>query len=147
MTAPRPYLTFSLRTFFVLLTIGCVWLAILAERAREQRETVKAIEALGGYVIYDWELRHLSAVANKGSGQSAEPKPAGPAWLRQLLGDDYFQVVKMAGFNHAKDADISKAIPQLQRFHGLEVVDIPFSETSANKLRAALPKCDVRLEY
>ncbi len=47
MKPTRRYLTFSLRTFFFVLTAFAVWLGVIAERAREQREAVRAIGALG----------------------------------------------------------------------------------------------------
>jgi hypothetical protein len=49
----RRWLQFSLRTAFVGLTVFAVWLGVIVNRAREQREAVKAIEALGGWVTYD----------------------------------------------------------------------------------------------
>ena len=55
----RRWLQFSLRSFFVLLTVGCLWLGWkverTSERTRQQREAVKAIEALTGRVQYDWQ--------------------------------------------------------------------------------------------
>ena len=55
-TTPKPcrrWLQVSLRTMMVLmLTFGCGfgWFAYKIKRAREQREVVKAIEKLGGYI-------------------------------------------------------------------------------------------------
>jgi hypothetical protein len=48
MKPRRRYLTFSLRTLFVLTTAFAIWLGVVVNRAREQREAIKAIEALGG---------------------------------------------------------------------------------------------------
>lgn len=52
MTRPRRYLTFSLRTLFVVLTVLGIWLGVIANRAREQREAVRAIEKAGGFIAY-----------------------------------------------------------------------------------------------
>lgn len=41
----RRYLTFSLRSLFVLTTALAIWLGVVINGAREQREAVKAIEA------------------------------------------------------------------------------------------------------
>lgn len=51
MLARRPF-AFSLRTFFILLTAFAIGLAFVANRAREQREAVAAIENAGGVVAY-----------------------------------------------------------------------------------------------
>src|SRR6185437_11305871 len=84
--SPRRYLTFSLRTLFVLTTVFAVWLGVVVNRAREQREAVKAIEALGGTVAYDWDEFPFDPFAS-----DKRHTPHGPAWLRWLIGDDYFQ--------------------------------------------------------
>jgi len=73
----RRWFQFSLRTLLVLLTVLCVWLGVTVNRARKQREAVAAIEALGGYVRYEYQY---------GSGQ----EPPGPKWLRELIGEEYF---------------------------------------------------------
>src|SRR6185312_3759623 len=130
----RRYLTFSLRSLFVVTTALAVWLGIVVNRAREQREAVKAIEAVGGYVVYDWEWN-----------TPVPEEPPGPAWLRRLTGDDFFQNVKSAGFHRAKEVTILKAIPQLRHFRSLEVINIPYSESLPDKVRSALPNCDVIL--
>src|SRR3569623_2086670 len=79
----RRYLTFSLRTLFILLTMFADWTATIVNRAREQREAVKAIEALGGEVLYG-----PFAILN---------------WQR--TGNDYFQNVEIVkcpvGTSHA----------------------------------------------
>ena len=62
----RRWFQFSLRTLMVLVTVLCVWLGLVSERARKQREAVAAIEALGGWVWYDYQ----------NSGQ----EPPGPKW-------------------------------------------------------------------
>ena len=48
---------------------------MLATRAHRQHAAVNAIRAAGGTVVYDYE--------NEGS------RPPGPAWLRNLIGDDF----------------------------------------------------------
>ena len=145
ITRYRRYLSFSLRTLFILLTASAVWLGIVVNRAREQREAVKAIEALGGTVFYDWQQQYLpngyKIVARDGT-------PVGPAWLRKIIGDDFFQTVTtviFASFPKPTDAEVLKAIPQFQRLQGLEGVAIPYSasEVTLDKVAAALPKCKI----
>lgn len=52
MAAHRRWFQFSMRSFLFLLTAFAVVLAVLANRAREQREAVAAIERAGGAVFY-----------------------------------------------------------------------------------------------
>jgi hypothetical protein len=53
MEPRRRYLTFSLRTAFVLFTALAVWLVVVVNRARQQQEAVDAIVKAGGLVAYD----------------------------------------------------------------------------------------------
>ena len=125
MKSHRRYLTFSLRTVFILLTGSAVWLGVVVNRAREQREAVKAIEALGGLVFYDWEFVSLSR--------------------RRNIGDDLFHDVQLVIYGHSEHADILRLIPHAQRLHGLEmlVVSDTIPKSTLTQLRVALPKCDV----
>ncbi len=50
----RRWLRFSLRTFFILLTIFCVWLGVVSTSARRQREAVAWVEENHGWIDYDW---------------------------------------------------------------------------------------------
>lgn len=56
MKRRRRWFQYSLRSFLVVVTALAVWLGVVVNRAREQREAVKAIEALGGSVMYDWHF-------------------------------------------------------------------------------------------
>ena len=82
----RRWLQFSLRTLFIVVTVFCVWLAITAKRAREQRQAVEAIRAVHGAIAFQHQLDRT--------------EPPGPEWLRQLIGDEYFfrvAVVQLQG--------------------------------------------------
>ena len=59
-----------------VIAISCGCLAWKTNEARQQREAVKAIEALGGYVVYDHEVDDDDDI-------DAATLP-GPAWLRRL---------------------------------------------------------------
>jgi len=133
----RRYLTFSLRFLFVLTTALAVWLGVIVNRAREQREAVKAIEALGGTVQYDWAIRTV--------------EPVGPAWLRRIVGDDYFQKVRKVAFGFDPSLSskpvVLKAVPYLKRLRDLDTLSIflrePIPIETENEVKAALPDCDV----
>ena len=138
------YLTFSLRTLFLALTALAVWLGVVVNRAREQREAVKAIEALGGYVIYDWQLQPSP---DGGSAMKPDAKPTAPAWIRRVIGDDFFQEAKWAGLQNSshgpKDSHVLQALPHFQRLHGLEQVWLPWGPVTFEEAAAALPKCQM----
>lgn len=154
MRLTRRYLTFSPRTLFVLTTALAVWLGVVVNRVREQREAVKAIEALGGEVRYDWQLRYLPGTTNL----RVEPEPPGPACLRRILGDDFFQDVHAVDFadvglhpfpllKEPTEPNIIRAIPYLQRLRTFKGVVISKSlhNNAESKLKAALPDCQVIL--
>ena len=94
-TRRRRWLRFGLRTLLVLLTVACVWLAIVFNQCRRQRRAVEAIEQAGGRVLYKHQLED-------------EPDPfvpfdddrvPGPKWLRSITGDDLFRSPQMVEIN------------------------------------------------
>src|SRR5258708_658317 len=50
LTPKRRWAQFSLASMFVVVTVLCVWLSVVANRAHRQRDAVAAIEAVGGEV-------------------------------------------------------------------------------------------------
>jgi hypothetical protein len=82
LTHKRRWMQFSLASMFVVVTVLCVWLAAVVNRAHRQRDAVAAIHALGGAVMYDYDF---DAAGN----QIHNAEPPGPAWLRRLLGVDF----------------------------------------------------------
>jgi hypothetical protein len=85
----RRWYQFSLRTLLVLVllaSVGLSWFAVKMHQARRQREAVQAITKAGGAVAYYHEVDE-----NWKPIQGAEPPT--PAWLRRLLGDDFFEDV------------------------------------------------------
>lgn len=141
MASPRRWLQFSLRGFFVLLTALAVWLGVIVHRAREQREAVKAIEALEASIGYDWQDVQLDPAA---PFPIAGPlTPPAPAWLRRLIGDEYFQNAVIVSF--FSETDALKSIPHLKRLRKLKTVTVtPFaSGATMDQLRAALPNCKI----
>jgi hypothetical protein len=76
----RRWFQFSLRSlliFTLLCAVGSAWVAQRMERKRQEREAVDAIRGIGGTVEYDY----------------TGAEPPGPAWLRRLLGDNFFSEV------------------------------------------------------
>jgi len=80
LTPKRCWAQFSLATMFVGVTVLCVWLAVVVNRAHRQRDAVAAFEALGGTVEY---------AEPDESASEAFPK----RFLRRWLARDYFDDV------------------------------------------------------
>src|SRR5688572_32824530 len=87
VSAPRRrWLSFSLRGLFVVVTIGCVWLAVVTTRARNQAAAVAKIQDLKGILHFDYQ--HDSR-----GNHAPDAEPGAPQWLRRALGEDYFRRV------------------------------------------------------
>jgi hypothetical protein len=93
--APKPkkrkrrWFQFSLRSLLIatlMCAVACGWLGKKIEQKRNERAAFQAIARLGGGMQYDYQLG--------GSGGT----PHGPAWLRKLLGDDFFSDVEVVVF-------------------------------------------------
>jgi Leucine-rich repeat (LRR) protein len=113
----------SLRTFFVLLTIGCVLLRWQVIPAIQQREAVEVVRAAGGGLAYDFEKFQGSLLFNKPRGN-----PPGPPWLRDLIGVDFFANVIQVDCQHTqfkRVAELAK-LPRLRKLNlnGTSVNDL-----------------------
>jgi hypothetical protein len=159
----RRWFQYSLRSFLVFMTAFAVWLGILAERARQQREAVKAIEALGGKVTYDFQIIGVPYNGNPDPPHTVnrifrpDADPPGPIWLRRLIGDEFFQEVHAVSFvepslgtlippvTEPTESDILETIPCLQRLTGLKRVEVSKHRhhNAALQLKAALPDCEI----
>lgn len=136
-------LQFSLRMFFVVLTVFALWLGNAVNRAREQRELVKAIESLGGTVQYDWQTGHNIRLKEGEYTYRFYSHSHRPVWIRNL-----FQGVKVVWFFNAEsriDSLVRGSIPYLQRLRGLVRVNVQrrISERTYRQLQIALPGCEV----
>lgn len=89
----RNWFALSLKTAFLVLTLLCIWLGFVVSAARRQERIVEAVCELGGYIEYDYEwdseVRQMIDWEGNG-GVGPAPEPAGPSWLRGLIGKHYF---------------------------------------------------------
>ncbi|HVX60158.1 MAG TPA: hypothetical protein VHC19_06150, partial [Pirellulales bacterium] len=71
-------------------------------------------------------------------------EPAGRAWLRRVVGDDFFQDAYVAILG--EKPDIVKSIPHLKRLRRLYAVGVPYETATSSlaELKAALPHCKIR---
>jgi hypothetical protein len=156
MKSTRRWFQYSLRSFLVLLTAVAVWLGVIVNRAREQRETVKAIEALMGRVQYDWQPKMVEVTVTLNGVQNVKgwrrenasnTAPDAPDWLRRLVGDEYFQEVEEIEFPYSSlpsQREIAALIPLLKRLRALKVIKLRAASAGVQwALKEALPGCKV----
>jgi len=123
----RRWFQYSLRTLLLLMllaSIGMSWFAVKMQRARRQREAVEAIEKLGGWVRFDYQVNQSIVLAS-----SPPPQPPGPEWLRRVLGDDFFAKVVSADLHNTQATDAwlehLDGLPHLQQ---LNLMGTPVSD-------------------
>ncbi len=102
---------YSLRTLLLvmlLVSIGMSWFAIKMQKARKQKAAVEAIKKLGGEVTYDWTF------------DKSQSGPPGPAWMRGLLGADFFGRVVIVSLDFTQVTDIGlEPLEELGQLKGL----------------------------
>ncbi len=85
----RPWYRISIRlnVLMVLIAIVGAPMGWAARRAGLQRRAVARVLELHGAVVYDWEYGGHPYLTRPGA------RPPGPDWLRERLGDAYFQEI------------------------------------------------------
>ena len=112
---------FSIRSLLVLavvVALPCSWLAAEMKEAKRQKEAVDKIEKLGGSVEYDWQgdVIHLPR---------PNAQPPGPAWVRNVVGDDFLTVVVSVDLDDTQTTDAA-----LEVIEGLpQVLELGLSKT------------------
>ncbi len=158
---------FSLRTLLLavlLLSLPLSWLATRMERARRQKEAVKAIQELGGSVIYNGN-RLPGGIFPHGAPRVQTPWPS---WLERVLGEDFFwdaervywygshpkvtdqRLVYLKDLKNVREVCLQgtqvtdAGLEYLKTFRGLEHLDLRGTQVTTEgvkKLREALPEC------
>ena len=109
---------FTIRTLLVLppvVAVTCSWLAVEMQRAKRQQEAVVVIRKAAGDVRYDDQ-------------ECFKAPPPGPAWLRNLMGDDFFVDVTWAGLGRDFDDSGLETFEALPRLVGLFMADTKISD-------------------
>ena len=121
----RRWLSYSLRTLFIAMTVIGVGLGWKFERVRKQRRAVAAIKEVGGSVWYDYEL---DAAGNT----IPNATPPGPASFRKLVGDDFFANVVRVHLYGTPVSDLSplERLANLKELYleGTQVTDLSLLE-------------------
>jgi Leucine-rich repeat (LRR) protein len=100
---------FSIRSLFVLMLAVATpfgWLAAEMKDAREQEDAMEEIRKWDWDVRYDWQKT-----------LEGTPGPRRPAWLRSLLGEDFFA---RATFARCDIRYMNTGLAQLERFNELK---------------------------
>jgi hypothetical protein len=109
---------YSLLAMFVLtvaVALPCSWLSWEMKQAGEQK---KAVDGYGEWLVdtrRDWQI--------DGDGKIlSSPRPPEPAWLRTVLGSDFFDSIVLVSFlgNIVTDRDVQ----EVQRFRQLRWLDV-----------------------
>ncbi|QDU57245.1 leucine-rich repeat domain-containing protein [Aeoliella mucimassa] len=144
-TKRRRWPAISLRTAFLLLTILCIWLGVVVSAARRQERIVRRVEELGGRVEYDyeWDSDVRGQLDWQGTGGvGPAPEPAGPRWLRNLVGKHYFCNVVYVYLRDAPEVDdeLVADIGHLSELHRLGLNNCPkVTDAGIEQLPVSLP--------
>jgi hypothetical protein len=110
----RRWYQFSVLSLLVVTTAMALLFAFVVGPAWRQRSAVAAILELGGQVSYDYQ-------------QSGASAPAGPAWLRKMIGDDCFQTatsVALLGPAFDESQKIEEALQAAAKLPQIESIAI-----------------------
>jgi hypothetical protein len=126
----RKYLRFSLRALLVVMSIVALWLGFRAASVIQQKSATNAIRKAGGYVTYDFQTTNDRFDWNA--------TPPGPAWLRQLIGGDWFDTVTDVELDvdriSVTDAEIASVITSLSHLEKLTVRFPPAGEQTVRAI-------------
>lgn len=118
-TKPLSWLPrFSLKWLLLFVTAVCIWLGTVVHKANRQRDAVRTIKDLGGAVSYSYVHQW------KPGFPVSRPyeEPDGPAWLRQLIGNDYFGDVIHVDLQHSFATD--ETMIEIAKLSNLEELNL-----------------------
>ena len=124
---PKQFFRFRLRTLLILLSAVAVVLAILSIRANRQRRAVNAI-GQSGHVVYHHEFPYEDFFGE--ADYTVSPKV--PTWIRKIVGDDYFQTVRMVTFSPTDE--IMAHLSQLPNIESITIDAHQLSDAGFGKL-------------
>jgi hypothetical protein len=137
---------FRLRTLFAVVALLCVPLAWVTSRADQRRSECAAaheIEKLGGHIWFQSMGCTCSSVVGY--------EHPGPRWLRRILGDSYFDSVRLVSFlrfrgqireRPFRDDDIQH-LKKLTRAEAIDVEWTEITDAGLAELQSSLPHCRI----
>ena len=108
---PASRFRLSLRAFMVIVLVTGGIMGWKANLAHSQRRAVEAIMAINGRVVYDFQNSGNDVLTP--TPMSPRKEPSAPKWLRNVLGDEYFQEVTMVIISSAVSDEILPTIAKL----------------------------------
>ncbi len=132
----RRWLTYSLRSFLLAVTIGCVSFGYWAHLAAKQKAAVDWVKANGGECWYDFEL-DVDDIPLKWNNKT--PVRPYPKWAHALLGDDFFANVVYVQMN-GNDLEEIEPLAALKQ---LKVLSIALTQVSDLTPLAQLTRLEV----
>jgi hypothetical protein len=128
----RPWSRISIRMSMLIVFAIAVVLGWQVNKAREQRRAVAAVEQYGGWAHYDYEFVNGKLTPGR--------NPWAPRWLRKILGDEFFQTVRLVNLVYddsaGKRLDNSNTtacddlLRQLSRLDGLKELLLTETQTT-----------------
>src|SRR5262249_44064480 len=84
---PRRWWRYSLRTLVVVVTLFCIWIGVLANRARTQKLTLEKLTRLGANnILFDYQIE--STTTDEGvTFKREQPHPL-PKRVTNLIGEE-----------------------------------------------------------
>ena len=107
----------------VLLSVGLGWFGWKLREAERQRGAVEGIREAGGRVVYDYEL-------DEDGSRTRTVEPAAPAWLREMVGVDFFSQVigiKFTDPRKAGDVDLEAVLEHVNGLTSLSRLELSLS--------------------
>ncbi len=120
----------SIRTLLVVVALTAIWMAHHVNRASSQRRAVATIRDAGGAIYYDWMLQPVYDPDGTIPYFKVIKDPDvidAPTWLREAIGDDYFQHVVQIGSIHPHriNDDVISAMRKLKRLEEVNLKSDP----------------------
>jgi hypothetical protein len=125
---PLRWYQYRLRTLLIIMTVFAAWMAWVSHRAQQQKIAVQMIRTLGGDIIYDYQKRKDKNIGDI----DPEALPPGSVWLRNFIGEDYFQSVVQVSLTKTSVTDDDLAV--LEKLPDLEILDLTETKITSKGL-------------
>jgi hypothetical protein len=106
---------YSVRSLLLATGIIAIILGVATNRERRQKHIVAEINAAGGTVQYDWEIKYPGK-------PTSLTGPNSPASMRRIFGDHYFQAVVAVYFS--EDSQFGERIPAFEQLRTVRFVGL-----------------------
>ncbi len=118
----RRWFRLSLRTLMVLVIPLMAGLSWLAHSIQLQRESIAAVRAAGGTVIYDYQTQEVGPPGP--TGPTYRTEPSAPGWVRRWLGDELFQSVVAVELPYLETPAILAAVARFDHLDRLRLASV-----------------------